>query len=488
MIELKDFSFCYQGSNTSVLDQVNLSIQAGDWLVISGKSGCGKSTLALAIAGFLGKILPGETKGQILLDGINIDEMETYEISKKIYLVQQNPENQFCTLTVKDEIAFGLENRKFPAVEIEDRILSSLTALKAEDLMERRLIELSGGQQQKIAIATALALRPEILILDEPTSSLDKESLHSLLQSLSMLRTENKMGVVIIEHRVPDIRSLNALHFEMHSGRLFPGKVKVLPTYGDKTQQNTKSSPKSPSEILVQVKDLKVELGEYTVLDIDHLELRSGEIISLMGPNGSGKTTFLLSLLGMVNSKSVLREIIGHPTGIRLSRNQLAEIGLAFQNPDHQIFCDTVLDEIYYGPTNYGLEKTESDWIEGLISTFEFNELQKKHPYLLSFGQKGRLNLSSILSYKPHILLLDEVFIGQDLGNVLLILKTIRKYVDEHNSAAIIVNHLPDPVLGYADRLVYLDHGKKILDSDTDTAIKDYQQIFQWKHLEASNA
>jgi energy-coupling factor transport system ATP-binding protein len=484
MIEVKDFSFTYQGSETSVLDGINLSIRQDEWLLISGKSGCGKSTLALALAGFLGNIIPGKTLGQIYLDGKEYEGMKTQEISEKVYLVQQNPENLFCTLTVKDELAFGLENRCFPHKEIEDRIWSSLSALKAENLIDRRLNELSGGQQQKIAIATALALRPKLLILDEPTSNLDMESLQSLFQSLSSIRSQTNLSVMIIEHRKMEAGKLEARHLEIRSGRLYPAKEVVLPTYGVKTRQNAKSRPKKPSKVLIRLESHQVDYDTQRVLDITHLELHAGEIISLTGPNGSGKTTLLLSILGLVKSKNLISEINGSPSKKRLSGNQMAELGFAFQNPDHQIFCDTVREEIYYGPSNYSNDISNSSWIEGLISNFKFLEFQNRHPFLLSYGQKGRLNLASVLAFQPRILLLDEIFIGQDYENVHFILKTIRKYVNEQNAGAIIVNHLANPVLDYADRLVYLEGGRKILDSNVDNAYEELKGIIPREKLE----
>lgn len=484
MIEVRDFSFCYQGSETCVLDGCNLTIQPGEWLLVSGKSGCGKSTLALALAGFLGKIIPGKVCGQIFLEGNDLAGMEPHEVAEKVYLVQQNPENQFCTLTVKDELAFGLENRCMPEKDIQNRILSALIALNAEDLFDRHLNELSGGQLQKIAIATALALEPELLILDEPTSNLDSKSLKSLLQSLSNLRSERNMSVVIIEHRITDFDTLSLSHLEMRTGRLFQAAEVALPTNGIKTRQNAKYRAKRASEKLIELESHQVTYDKQTILDIDHLELRAGEIISLMGPNGSGKTTLLLSLLGLVKSRSSLKEIMGVPAAERLSRIQMAEFGFAFQNPDHQIFCDSVRDEIYYGPTNYAMERSEKVWIEGLISKFKFKDFENKHPYLLSYGQKGRLNLTSILSYKPRILLLDEIFIGQDLDHVQFILKTIRRYVNEQNAGAIIVNHMAKPVLEFADRLVYLEAGQVTSDSLTENANGGFKQAYQREFLE----
>jgi energy-coupling factor transport system ATP-binding protein len=282
---------------------------------------------------------------------------------------------------------------------------------------------------------------------------------------------------MIIEHRKIEIDKLKSRHLEMRTGRLHQANEVILPIYGLKTQENAKSRPKTPAEVLVRLESHQVDYDAQTVLDVDHLEIHAGEIVSLMGPNGSGKTTLLLSILGLVKSRSSLREIIGFPSSDRVSRNQMSEFGFAFQNPDHQIFCDTVRDEIYYGPLNYGYEKSESSWIEGLIFGFKFKDIQDHHPFLLSYGQKGRLNLASILAYKPRILLLDEVFIGQDLANVHFILKTIRKYVNEQKAGAIIVNHLANPVMDYADRLVYLEKGKKIVDSNVENSYEELMDM-----------
>lgn len=487
MIEVKDYSFRYQGCDQLILNNINLIIHPGEWLLISGLSGCGKSTLALALAGFLGKAIPGQSSGEILINQRNIQDMEIHEISERVFLVQQNPENQFCTLTVRDELAFGLENRRFPENVIEQRIATALAAVQAESLLDCRLDELSGGQQQKVAIATALALQPEVLILDEPTSNLDCDSLQNLIKVLDELRSAMKLSVVIIEHRKELLSHLASRHLEIRDGNLYESKPNEFDKVSIKNFRNENKLKKDYSEILLEVDNLRVDYDGIKVLEISRFDLYAGEIISLMGSNGSGKTTLLLSLLGLIESKCQSKRILDRVISGKIPRNVMALTGLAFQNPDHQIFCDSVEDEINFGPDNYRTEGITEKWIKDIIETFGFYTISDKHPFLLSYGQKGRLNLASILSYKPRILLLDEIFIGQDADNVLFILETVRKYVDEQNAGAVFVNHMANPMLGYTDRLIFLENGKILIDCVPANAPGEFQRIGKSNWLGIAN-
>ena len=477
MIEVKNFSFSYQGSDHLVLDHINLTIQPREWLLISGGSGCGKSTLALALAGFLEKVIPGKSNGEVLINQRNIQNMEIYEISEIVFLVQQNAENQFCTLTVKDELAFGLENRCVPVDIIGQRITSALSAVQAQNLIDRRLDELSGGQQQKIAIATALTLQPEVLILDEPTSNLDCDSLQNLLKVLEELRLSMNLSVVIIEHQTGLFNELVSRHIEIMDAKLVESKLKPSGLVSKKNLSKKTKSSKIYNEILLAAENLQVEYEGVKVLEVNHFELHAGEVVSLMGPNGSGKTTMLLSLLGLIEADYQSMRILGTTISGKIKEDIMASAGLVFQNPDHQLFCDSVEEEIKYGPANYPSKKIEENWINCITETFGFSEMKDKHPFLLSYGQKGRLNLASILSYKPRILLLDEVFIGQDSMNVIFILDSVRRYVDEQKASVILVNHMVNPVLNFSDRLIFMENGKIVIDCKPENGIAEFNRI-----------
>ena len=488
MIQVKNLSFRYQGAASAVLDDLNLTMYDNEWVVISGESGCGKSTLGLALAGFLGNIIPGELTGEILINGDNIREIPMNEISRSIFLVQQNPENQFCTLTVRDELAFGLENRCVPVEEIKVRISEALKAVKAESLIDRKLGELSGGQQQKAAIATALALKPDILILDEPTSNLDLTASGLLFETLSRLQKEEQLTILIIEHRAWLLEELCTRHLVMQDGRLFEAKKDKTYQQAEKSQEKQNSRRNKSNETLLELKDHTVLYEDQPVLHLDSLQINQGEITSLMGPNGSGKTSLLLSLLGLVDSKSLSKVFFGKVIEGRLTRDVMRNFGLVFQNPDHQLFCDSVREEVYYGPENYFGNQRDEDWINRIISKFQFLHFQDQQPYLLSYGQKGRLNLASVLSFKPQVLLLDEIFIGQDMDHVIFLLKTIQDYVRQNSAAAVIVNHLPCPVLNYADRFVFLEGGEKVVDCGMAAAKHELAWIGQQAYLPEEHA
>jgi energy-coupling factor transport system ATP-binding protein len=197
MIHVENFSFSYSSETEPILKGIDLQLKQGEWLVITGKSGCGKSTLAMALAGFLFNPPAGNYSGVIKAHGLFAAQSPLHEWSKYIYLVQQNPQNQFCTLNVQDEIAFGLENRLETPELIRERIEISLDAVQGKNLIDRNIFELSGGEQQKVAIAAAVALDPRVLILDEPSSNLDPESTDRLFQTL--LKLKNRFTAFGIE-------------------------------------------------------------------------------------------------------------------------------------------------------------------------------------------------------------------------------------------------------------------------------------------------
>ncbi len=219
-IEMSQFSYTYPGRDQPALDGINLSINRGDFTVITGKSGCGKSTLGKALAGFLFQDNATNHSGQIIIDDVDMSVIPLYEASEVVAYVQQNPENQFCTLTVQDEIAFGLENRLVPIEEINKRIVDALAVVRGEDLINRDLATLSGGEKQKVAIASMLALEPEVLILDEPTSNLDPIATNHIFETLYRLRQELGLTILIIEHKLSQLVDLHPKLFVLSDGRL----------------------------------------------------------------------------------------------------------------------------------------------------------------------------------------------------------------------------------------------------------------------------
>jgi energy-coupling factor transporter ATP-binding protein EcfA2 len=301
MIHIKDLRFKYNQQSRDVLDALSLDVEEGEWIVITGDSGCGKSTLALGLAGFLTQIIPGIISGEIMINKKDILKENSALISEDVFLVQQNPETQFCTLTVREELAFGLENKKTPPEIIQNRITRALTALDADDLINKQINELSGGQQQKVAIATALTLEPKVLILDEPSSNLDPTAIKSLFKTLSELRSQKRLTVIIIEHKPWVLEGLEYRHFVMRDGKLFEEEKKDK-EWGWNFEINPQCEV-SHSFPVLELNDFTINFFEKNILHINELRVDEGEIISLMGPNGSGKTSFLLALCGLLEFK-----------------------------------------------------------------------------------------------------------------------------------------------------------------------------------------
>jgi energy-coupling factor transport system ATP-binding protein len=481
MIQIRDLSFKYQQDKPFVLDHLNLDVREGEWLVVTGDSGCGKSTLALGLAGFLIHTIPGEISGSIIINRRDFISESSAEISEDVFLVQQNPETQFCALTVREELAFGLENRKIQPDEIEKRIVKALAALNAEDLIDRQINVLSGGEQQKVAIATALTLEPKVLILDEPSSNLDPTATHTLFQTLSELQKQKFLTVLVIEHKPWIFAGLATRQLVMKQGRLFTvmnsEKPEDIPISPGKNIRIENTAP------VIELQDFRINIGTKPILRIKDLEIFPGEIVSVMGPNGSGKTSLLLSLCGLIGSETKKHKILGKTVNQRIDRAVLTDLGIVFQNPDHQLFCDSVLEEIIFAPRNYYENHFDKPWIDNLIEEFALSDSLKTHPYHLSYGQKGRLNLASVLSFEPKLLLMDEIFIGQDLNHVLFLLETIGKYIRERSATAIIVNHSAWPVFNYATRMIFLDGQEIIIDCPIASACRELANADKSEYL-----
>ncbi len=455
-IEITHLSYRYKEEGKPVLHDINLHIDKGEWLMISGGSGSGKTTLAYAIAGILFHQEMGIYQGNVRIGNKSIEETQLYEIADAVGFVQQNADDQFCTLNTADELAFGLENRRVPPDEMRRRISASLKITKAEELNQRNLFELSGGEKQKIAIASILALNPMVLILDEPTSNLDQNSTRAIFNVLNDLRKTRKLTVIIIEHRIQYFKDLFKRCVHLENGEIvFDGKVEESPFYTIPEKHSIRESSlesdrKEPS---LTLHNWNYENGDGFKLEIGDLEIKQGEIIALMGENGSGKTTFLKTLLGILKCKQGKMEFREKKS------TGPVRFGYVFQNADEQIFMNSVKDEIAYGLKNYHLDDAlHQARSRELLELFGLQNRENENPHQLSYGEKKRLNLISTLIFSPSILLLDEIFIGQDIFQVNYIL---RKLMQLRKIGVTIIAAIHDPALmkQMADRILFIEDG-----------------------------
>ena len=459
-----------------------MDIEKGDWVIIQGPSGGGKTTLALALSGYLYHFSNGDYEGSVTINGKAIEELSFSEITDQVYLVQQNPENQFCTLTVRDEIAFGLENRNVPVEIIHERIKQALEIVHGEKLIDANLLELSGGEKQKVAIATAIALKPAIIILDEPTSNLDPISSKEVFQALNQMKTLDEVTVVIIEHKIQQALCYTTHLFQLSGGKLIEqssknkgwNKVENHGRHAHKTLTVTKKP-------VLRLENFNVKRQEEIVVGIEEMVIFPGEFVALIGPNGSGKTSFMLGLLNLLASTRDVCKLENKDICLSTKTYEIARTaGYVFQNPDHQLFCESVADEAFLAPKNYGKDISKIKLgVMGMLQGFGLDDKLEAHPFNLSFGQKKRLNLASVLAYEPRLLLLDEIFIGQDEDSIHFMLEIINAYIDLHQAAVILVNHYLKPLVNIADRLVFLECGQILFDvpmKNYENELKKYEK------------
>ncbi|NMB63061.1 MAG: ATP-binding cassette domain-containing protein [Chloroflexi bacterium] len=458
-IVLTHFTYCYSPGEKPVLDDISLHISAGEWLLISGRSGSGKTTLAYAIAGILQQRKNSLMDGRIEIAGMDVSENELYKIADVVGLVQQNADDQFCALNVADEMAFGLENKCVPPDEMEDRIRETLKLTGCEHLYSRQLFELSGGEKQKIAIASILALHPTILILDEPTSNLDLASTRHIFEVLRDLHDRTNLTVIIVEHKIHLFASLFERCIYLEEGKIqYDGKTNSSPLAMVKniSFNNLQRLSAQDAPDRLQLHDWTYVSDNGFKLSIPSLYLKAGHIVALMGDNGSGKSSLLKTLAGILQPASGTLRLDGQDKDSLI----IPQVGMVFQNADEQLFTSSVKDEMYYALQNL----QQKDDLHGILAhdllvQFGLNEKSNLHPHRLSYGEKKRLNIASNLVFSPAILLLDEIFIGQDGYQVNYILERLHMLCDQ---GATIILAIHDPALMYsiADEVIFLENGE----------------------------
>lgn len=485
IIFVKGLAVRYFSRDYLSIDNVSFSLNRGEFVWLAGNSASGKSTLLNALCGFIPHIIPAKVEGDIVFKGKK--NLNSMQLAKHICMVHQDPESQFCTETVEDEVAFGLENYKTPREEMKRRIKTVLKQLNCSELRHRKLNTLSGGEKQKVAIASMLVLDPDVLILDEPTANLDPVSMEEVLKAIKNIRKkDHDLTLIIAEHRIGDLKEHVDSVLKLKEGRLSEHIEDFQALDQDKKEQLIDYSypryhrdRRAAKEPVLTVQNLGYSVNDKTILDNIDLVVEKGEIIALMGRNGSGKTTLVKHIAGLMDIQNGNIKIFDHLLTPKKSSPPWKvgkRLAFVFQNPNHQIFENTVEEEMLFGPKNFdkGVKETK-DKLTKLIKKENIDK--HTHPHTLSFGQKRRLNVHSSSAHDPEVILVDEPFSGQDHKNALSIADILNGHW-KNGKTLIIVTHDLGFAKRFCTRAVVMKKGGIIYDGDP-KKLKNIQGVFE---------
>ncbi|BDZ70867.1 ABC transporter ATP-binding protein [Methanobacterium petrolearium] len=497
-ISITNLSFKYLRSEEYALKNINLEVEKGEFIGLAGKSGCGKSTLLYHLNGIIPHAVNGVMEGKVEVCGLDTAKHEIPELATQVGMVFQNPEVQLFSVTVEDEVAFIAENLNYPVEKIKECLDFSLDAVGINDLRERYPFELSGGEKQRVVIASAISVKPEVLVLDEPTSELDSQGREMVLDVIHQLNQAG-MTIIMAEHHLDDVATYLDRLILMDKGRIIaddtPQKifknglfeniglrppqtveiglklgVPTLPLSVDDALDTFRKFPIKafPQEIfnyglqiekMVEIKDLSFHYGDKKALHDINLSINQGEIVGLLGANGSGKTTLALLLMGLLKPSPGSVSVRGFNP--EKQRKELVNVaGFLFQNPEHQLFCDSVHSELAYG-----FEGSETV-VDEIISIMGLEQFRNEHPLTLSRGERQRVATATALVKKPEILIIDEPTTGQDWYHVSSFMNLVKR-LNQEGVTIILITHDMRVAAEYCQRLVVMKDGSILLDRDT---------------------
>lgn len=479
MIEFKEVSFQYeQGNSNGKIENINLTIQNGEVILICGESGCGKTTLTRLINGLIPHYYEGTLTGEVLVDGIDVKNQSLYELSGIVGSVFQNPRTQFFTVDTTSEIAFGCENLGINTEEINTRINNTVKELKIEDLLNRSLFALSGGEKQKIACASVSAMEPDIFVLDEPSSNLDIRSIRELKNVLLKWKSQGKT-IVIAEHRLYYLMDLADRVLYMKEGHIkenlpiddFKMKSKEeLQRFGLRSLQSEDFSKMEPAvnvtkqlyvrDFAVFYKDITAPKKKQKVLDIRDLMIPQGTVVGVIGNNGAGKTTFANNLCGLLPAAKGNLNLEGKTY---TSNQRIKMCYMVMQDVNHQLFTESVFDEILLS-----LEETDEEIArkkaEQIMESLHISEFSKAHPMSLSGGQKQRVAIASAIASEKKIIVFDEPTSGLDYRHMKEVAENLKE-LSALGKTLFIVTHDPELIAECCNYFIFIEKGK-ILWSD----------------------
>jgi energy-coupling factor transporter ATP-binding protein EcfA2 len=522
VIEFQDVSYRYPRTKRWVITHLNLSLKQGDFVAVMGENGAGKSTVCQMLNGIIPNSVGGNLRGNVLIHGMETRSAGISQLATKVGIVLEDPETQLFTTSVDSEVAFGPENLCLPVEEIRERVKWALDVVRLKGFEHRMPTALSGGQKQRLAIAANIAMRPDILVLDEATSQLDPVGVEEVLSVARELNQKYGMTIVMATDasemiarlmdwvvvldkgikvaegtprqifadtqlfqkfmiRAPQVSQLaGQLAKAGHQPKNFPVTVedaekeitallKDKPAIKDFVVAEKKTCVKGDPIITVEHLDFVYQpLNVHAVKDVS-FEICKGEFVALIGQNGSGKTTVLKNLLGLLRPTSGKVIVAGLDTKKGAVSEMAKHVGFVLQNPDQQLFADTVEDEVAYGPRNLKLDKALiEERVAMALKMVGLEDKRVEFPPALSKGDRAKTVIASALALDPEIIVLDEPTTGQDYRGCHQIMQ-IAQTLHQQGRTVVFVTHHMALVAEYAQRVIVMTGGKVLLDGNTES-------------------
>ena len=447
-IEIRNVSFTYEGGSEGGIKDISLSVKSGEFIVLAGQSGCGKSTVTRLINATVPYFYKGRMTGDVLINGRNIKQYQRYELSNAVGSVFQNPRTQFFNTDTDSELAFGLENMAADHDAIIKRMEEVTAKLDIKDLRGRDIFKLSGGEKQKIAFASVYAMDPEIYVLDEPSSNLDKEGIEDLRRCLKLIKEEGKT-IVVAEHRLYYLSDMADRIIYIQDGKISSEysckELQSLPrdhlesmglravTYTPlKINDAGKNEEKAQDDPCLRLKDVTVKRGKKMILQDLDISFAKGRVTGIVGRNGAGKSTLLRTVAGL--HKDFLGKILLDGKDMR-PRELRKRSYLVMQDVNYQLFAESVEAECLLG--NSGITERE---VDEALKAADLLSLKQRHPNSLSGGQKQRLSVTVSLLGNRDMILFDEPTSGLDGKNMCRIARMIKELADA-GKYVIVVSH-----------------------------------------------
>ncbi|HKZ27830.1 MAG TPA: energy-coupling factor transporter ATPase [Rubrobacteraceae bacterium] len=518
VVSVRNLSYRYRGQSSDALRGVDLEIGEGEFVVVMGPSGAGKSTLCVSLNGLIPHFFRGQMEGEVRIRGRSTREGKVGEFAREVGLVFQDFEAQLFSTNVALEVAFGPENLGVEREEMVRRVESVLKRVRLGGFEGRQPATLSGGQKQRLAIASVLSVEPRILCLDEPTTDLDPLGKLEVFEVAEELKDRDDVTLIVVEHETEEtldadriivlregeivadrpaqevLRDVDLLlesgvmplqvarffkergveqeqlplspeegaeEFRLRGWRVNPERHGEL-VAGDETREEGYGEP------LIEVEDLTYRYPNGAVaLEGVNLSVRQGEFLAVLGQNGSGKTTLVKHFNGLLEPTGGTVRVGGVETKKQGMLRLGGRVGYVFQNPDHQIFSDTVFDEVAFGPKIREMENDEvEERVEEALAAVGLEGRGHEDPFGLTKGERQRVAVASVLAVRPEVLILDEPTTGLDHAEQRSMMDLVKR-LNEEGSTIIAVTHTMWVAAEYAHRAAVLRDGKVILSGTT---------------------